>query len=91
MDVCVLNEIPCCRQEILWGLAFGPVAHDDDLAVCCLAGTSGDTGGSAICSARGLDGVDVLVVFPLGRITTVQERHMTTSLGDNVHVFAGGS
>ncbi|XP_048876801.1 threonine synthase-like 2 isoform X1 [Brienomyrus brachyistius] len=53
-----------------------------------VVGTSGDTGGSAICSARGLDGVDVLVVFPLGRITTVQERHMTTSLEDNVHVFA---
>ncbi|XP_036384357.1 threonine synthase-like 2 [Megalops cyprinoides] len=53
-----------------------------------LVGTSGDTGGSAIRSVRGLRGVDVVVVFPRGRITSVQERQMTTSLEDNVHVFA---
>ncbi|XP_028829754.1 threonine synthase-like 2 [Denticeps clupeoides] len=53
-----------------------------------LVGTSGDTGGSAICSARGLAGVDVVVVFPRGRITQVQERQMTTVLEDNIHVFA---
>ncbi|XP_061118255.1 threonine synthase-like 2 isoform X2 [Conger conger] len=53
-----------------------------------LVGTSGDTGGSAIRGARGLRGVDVVVVFPRGRITAVQEKHMTTSLEDNIHVFA---
>ncbi|KAJ8395592.1 hypothetical protein AAFF_G00030730 [Aldrovandia affinis] len=53
-----------------------------------LVGTSGDTGGSAILSVRGLRGVDVVVVFPRGRVTSVQERQMTTSLEDNVHVFA---
>ncbi|XP_010780207.1 threonine synthase-like 2, partial [Notothenia coriiceps] len=51
-------------------------------------GTSGDTGGSAIQSAKGLRGLDVLVVFPRGRITPVQEKHMITCLEDNVHVFA---
>uniref|UniRef100_A0A3B5KV55 Threonine synthase-like 2 n=1 Tax=Xiphophorus couchianus TaxID=32473 RepID=A0A3B5KV55_9TELE len=53
-----------------------------------LVGTSGDTGGSAVRSARSLPGLDVLVVFPRGRITAVQEKHMTTCLEDNVHVFA---
>ncbi|XP_076139602.1 threonine synthase-like 2 [Alosa pseudoharengus] len=53
-----------------------------------LVGTSGDTGSSAICSARGLQGVDMVVVFPRGRITPVQERQMTTHLEDNVHVLA---
>ncbi|XP_012672808.2 threonine synthase-like 2 [Clupea harengus] len=53
-----------------------------------LVGTSGDTGGAAICSARGLRGVDVVVVFPRGRITPVQEKQMTTNLDDNIHVFA---
>lgn len=52
-------------------------------------GTSGDTGGSAIQSAKGLPGLDVVVVYPRGRITPVQEKHMITSLEDNVHVFAG--
>ncbi|XP_023254295.1 threonine synthase-like 2, partial [Seriola lalandi dorsalis] len=54
-----------------------------------LVGTSGDTGGSAIHSAKGLSGLDVVVVYPRGRITPVQEKHMITCLEDNVHVFAG--
>ncbi|XP_061570212.1 threonine synthase-like 2 [Cololabis saira] len=53
-----------------------------------LVGTSGDTGGSAVQSAKGLPGVDVVVVYPRGRITPVQEKHMITCLQDNVHVFA---
>ncbi|XP_040014292.1 threonine synthase-like 2 isoform X3 [Xiphias gladius] len=53
-----------------------------------LVGTSGDTGGSAIQSAKGLSGLDVVVVYPQGRITPVQEKHMITCLEDNVHVFA---
>ncbi|XP_056259357.1 threonine synthase-like 2 [Seriola aureovittata] len=53
-----------------------------------LVGTSGDTGGSAIHSAKGLSGLDVVVVYPRGRITPVQEKHMITCLEDNVHVFA---
>nr|XP_046231007.1 threonine synthase-like 2 isoform X2 [Scatophagus argus] len=53
-----------------------------------LEGTSGDTGGSAIQSAKGLSGLDVLVVYPRGRVTPVQEKHMITCLKDNIHVFA---
>ncbi|XP_062289972.1 threonine synthase-like 2 [Scomber scombrus] len=53
-----------------------------------LVGTSGDTGGSAIQSAKGLCGLDVVVVYPRGRITPVQEKHMITCLQDNVYVFA---
>uniref|UniRef100_A0A3Q1JED4 Threonine synthase-like 2 n=1 Tax=Anabas testudineus TaxID=64144 RepID=A0A3Q1JED4_ANATE len=53
-----------------------------------LVGTSGDTGGSAIQSAKGLSGLDVVVVYPRGRITPVQEKQMITCLEDNVHVFA---
>ncbi|XP_004561940.2 threonine synthase-like 2 [Maylandia zebra] len=53
-----------------------------------LVGTSGDTGGSAIQSAKGLPGLDMVVVYPRGRITPVQEKHMISCLKDNVHVFA---
>ncbi|XP_028273956.1 threonine synthase-like 2 [Parambassis ranga] len=53
-----------------------------------LVGTSGDTGGSAIQSAKGLPGLDVVVVYPRGRISPVQEKHMISCLKDNVHVFA---
>ncbi|MBN3310992.1 threonine synthase-like 2 [Amia ocellicauda] len=53
-----------------------------------LVGTSGDTGSSAIHSVCGLQGIDILVLFPKGGCSAVQERQMTTVLEDNVHVFA---
>ncbi|XP_062410973.1 threonine synthase-like 2 [Sardina pilchardus] len=62
--------------------------HKESRRATILVGTSGDTGGAAICSAGGLRGVDMVVVFPRGRITPVQERQMTTHLQDNVHVLA---
>ena len=30
-----------------------------------------------------------MVVYPRGRVTPVQEKHMTTCLQDNIHVFSG--
>lgn len=62
--------------------------HKQKRRALVLVGTSGDTGGSAIQSAKGLSQVDVVVVYPRGRITPVQEKHMTTCLQDNIHVFA---
>nr|XP_057917825.1 threonine synthase-like 2 isoform X2 [Doryrhamphus excisus]XP_057917833.1 threonine synthase-like 2 isoform X2 [Doryrhamphus excisus]XP_057917843.1 threonine synthase-like 2 isoform X2 [Doryrhamphus excisus]XP_057917852.1 threonine synthase-like 2 isoform X2 [Doryrhamphus excisus] len=53
-----------------------------------LVGTSGDTGGSATQSAKGTPGLDVVVVYPRGRISHIQEKHMITCLEDNIHVFA---
>lgn len=62
--------------------------HKEKRKAIVVVGTSGDTGGSAIQSAKGLSGLDVVVVYPRGRITPVQEKHMITALEDNVHVFA---
>ncbi|XP_068191527.1 threonine synthase-like 2 [Antennarius striatus] len=56
--------------------------------VIILVGTSGDTGGSAIQSSKGLSGLDVVVVYPKGRVTPVQEKHMIACVEDNIHVFA---
>uniref|UniRef100_A0A3P8WX99 Threonine synthase-like 2 n=1 Tax=Cynoglossus semilaevis TaxID=244447 RepID=A0A3P8WX99_CYNSE len=53
-----------------------------------IVATSGDTGGSAIQSAKGLRGLDVVVVYPRGRVTPVQEKQMITCLEENIHVFA---
>ncbi|XP_058238533.1 threonine synthase-like 2 isoform X2 [Hemibagrus wyckioides] len=60
----------------------------DNRRAIILVGTSGDTGSSAISSVCDLSAVDIVVVFPRGRITQVQERQMTTHIEDNVHVFA---
>ncbi|XP_055056228.2 threonine synthase-like 2 [Misgurnus anguillicaudatus] len=62
--------------------------HKEKKRATILVGTSGDTGGSAIRSIFGFSDVDIVVVFPRGRITRVQERQMTTSIADNIHVFA---
>ena len=41
--------------------------------------TSGDTGGAAVEAFRGRRQVDLVVLFPHGRISDVQRRMMTTS------------
>jgi threonine synthase len=50
--------------------------------------TSGDTGGAAVEAFRGRSHVDVVVLFPHGRISEVQRRMMTTADDDNVHAVA---
>jgi len=50
--------------------------------------TSGDTGGAAVEAFRGRARTDVFVLFPLGRISEVQRRMMTTAEEENVHALA---
>ena len=50
--------------------------------------TSGDTGGAAAEAFKGSAQVDVVVLFPRGRISDVQQRMMTTVSDSNVHAVA---
>ena len=50
--------------------------------------TSGDTGGAAIEAFRGSSRVDVVILFPNGRVSDVQRRMMTTPTEGNVHAVA---
>ncbi|MGU3540159.1 threonine synthase [Methylobacterium sp. A54F] len=50
--------------------------------------TSGDTGSAAVDAFRGLDQVDVFILYPHGRVSEVQRRQMTTVGGENVHALA---
>jgi threonine synthase len=50
--------------------------------------TSGDTGGAAVEAFAGCSRVDLVVLFPHGRVSEVQRRMMTTAAADNVHTLA---
>lgn len=50
--------------------------------------TSGDTGGAAIEAFRTSSRVDVVILYPHGRVSDVQRRMMTTPTQANVHAVA---
>ena len=56
--------------------------------VAIVGATSGDTGSAAIEAFRGLDTVDVFILYPHGRVSEVQRRQMTTPSEANVHALA---
>ena len=56
--------------------------------ITIVTATSGDTGSAAMEAFRGLDAVDVFVMFPHGRVSEVQRRQMTTPSESNVHALA---
>lgn len=52
-----------------------------------LVATSGDTGGAVAQAFHGVEGTRVVILYPHGKVTVLQERQFTT-LGGNVHAFA---
>ncbi|MDE2579579.1 MAG: threonine synthase [Hyphomicrobiales bacterium] len=58
------------------------------LRATVVGATSGDTGAAAIEAFRGLDRVDVFILYPHGRVSNVQRRQMTTVPDANIHTIA---
>ena len=50
--------------------------------------TSGDTGSAAVEAFKGLEQVDIFILYPHGRVSDVQRRQMTTIASPNVHALA---
>lgn len=59
-----------------------------DHGFCILVATSGDTGKAALEGFKGIDGVDICVLFPDGGVSDLQRKQMVTTEGDNVCVWA---
>ncbi len=54
-----------------------------DEKVTVLVATSGDTGGAVANGFLGVKGVDVVILYPSGKVSNVQEKQLTT-LGQNI-------
>jgi threonine synthase len=64
------------------------VLHQRGERTTIVVATSGDTGGAAVEAFRGRSQVDVVVLYPHGRISDVQRRMMTSAPDNNVHALA---
>ena len=72
----------------LIGQLFQAALERSGQRVTIVGATSGDTGSAAIEAFRGLDAVDVFILYPHGRVSEVQRRQMTTPAESNVHALA---
>ena len=72
----------------LIGQMFQAVLQRRGESVTIVGATSGDTGSAAIEAFRGLDNVDVCILYPHDKVSEVQRRQMTTPTEANVRAFA---
>lgn len=62
---------------------LGHFSKDQKQKVTVLVATSGDTGSAVANGFLGVDGVDVVILYPSGKVSKVQELQLTT-LGQNI-------
>ncbi|MFL5741691.1 MAG: threonine synthase [Flavisolibacter sp.] len=65
---------------------LGYFARDSKRKITVLVATSGDTGGAVASAFHGVQGVDVVVLYPSGKVSGVQELQLTT-FGDNIQAL----
>ena len=62
---------------------LGYFNQDNDKEVTVLVATSGDTGGAVANGFLGVKGVNVVILYPSGKVSEIQEKQLTT-LGQNI-------
>ena len=67
-------------------LSASLVKTNEDKTVCILVATSGDTGKAALEGFKDVKGTKILVFYPTGGVSQVQELQMKTQEGNNVGV-----
>lgn len=63
------------------------LSKDKAEPITILTATSGDTGAAVAHAFHGLDNINVVILFPKGKISQLQEKLFTT-LGGNIHTVA---
>jgi threonine synthase len=58
----------------------------EDKKITILVATSGDTGGAVASGFLGVEGIDVVILYPSGKVSDVQEKQLTT-LGRNIRAL----
>jgi threonine synthase len=72
----------------LVGRLFDYVLSARNERVMIVGATSGDTGSAAIDGVKSCNNVDIVILYPAGRVSDVQRRQMTTVDSPNVHTVA---
>ena len=72
----------------LVGRLFDHVLSARNERVMIVGATSGDTGSAAIDGVKACNNVDIVILYPAGRVSDVQRRQMTTVDSPNVHTVA---
>jgi len=62
---------------------MGRLVSDEDKKLTILVATSGDTGGAVAAGFLGVPGVEVIILYPKGKVSPLQEKQLTT-LGQNI-------
>ncbi len=70
------------------GNIFEHILTERQTTVNILGATSGDTGSAAIAGIRGKSNINIYIMFPEGKTSTIQEQQMTSVLDNNVHNIA---
>jgi threonine synthase len=65
---------------------LGYFVKEQQKKVTVLVATSGDTGGAVANGFYDVDGIDVVILYPSGKVSSVQEKQLTT-LGKNIHAL----
>lgn len=72
----------------LLGRLFDTILTARNERVMIVGATSGDTGSAAIDGVRNCANVDIVILYPNGRVSDVQRKQMTTVDSPNVHTVA---
>ena len=65
---------------------LGYFVKDRSEKLIVLVATSGDTGGAVANGFYDVDGIEVVILYPSGKVSAVQEKQLTT-LGKNIHAL----